>query len=200
MFDIWAAPLPREFYLQDTLTVARRLIGHILVHETEIGLLAGRIVETEGYLTGDPANHATRGLKRRNQAMFGPPGHAYVYMIHARWCLNAVTRPEGIAEAVLIRALEPLEGLERMMEFRGTAVPRNLCSGPGKLTQATLIAGRHGGADLTDGPLRIVLGEEETDLVQTTRIGVTSGFDDPWRFYSKRHEEWVSKKARSLAG
>jgi DNA-3-methyladenine glycosylase len=186
--------LPREFYLQDTLTVTRRLIGHVLVHETDDGVIAGRIVETEGYMTGDPASHAWRGMTNRNRAMFGTPGHAYIYMIHTHWCLNAVTRPEGCAEAVLIRALEPLEGIGLMMEARGTSLPRNLCSGPGKLTKALRIDASHDGADLTSGPLRIVEGEEVTDLVQTTRVGIRLAAEEPWRFYSREHLEWVSRR------
>jgi DNA-3-methyladenine glycosylase len=175
--------LGRDFYLQDTLTVARRLIGHILVNESPDGLRAGRIVEAEAYVTGDSANHAWRGPTKRNQAMFGPPGHAYVYMIHTHWCLNAVTQPEGAAEAVLIRAVEPFEGIELMMKARGTHLPRNLCSGPGKLTKAFGIDGLHNGVDLTCGPLRIVRGEEVKDVQQSV----------PWRFYSTAHIKWVSR-------
>lgn len=186
-------PLDRDFYLQNTLDVSRGLIGHILLHETPAGLLAGRIVETEAYITGDPANHASRGMTNRNQVMFGPPGYAYVYMIHTHWCLNAVTQPEGVAEAVLIRALEPLEGIELMMEARQTYLLQNLCSGPGKLTKAMRIDGIHNGADLTSGPLRIVRYAEITDLVETTRIGIRLGADNLWRFYSKSQLKWVSK-------
>ena len=193
--DLLARPaLSRDFYLQDTLTVTRRIIGHILLHETPEGVIAGRIVEAEAYLTGDPANHATRGMTMRNQVMFGPPGHAYIYMIHTQWCLNAVTQPEGIAEAVLIRALEPIEGIGLMIESRGTDVLRNLCSGPGKLTQALRIDGRQNGVDLTRGSLRIVEGEEVSDLVRTTRVGIRLGAEEPWRFYSAEHLDWVSRR------
>lgn len=186
--------LPREFYLQDTLTVARGLIGQILVHESPDCTIAGRIVETEGYLTDDPACHASRGMTKRNEVMFGPPGHAYVYMIHTHWCINAVTQMEGIAEAVLIRALEPLDGLETMIISRGTIVLKNLCSGPGKLTKALGIDKRHDGANLTCGSLRIVEGQAVSDLVETTRIGISQAVDKPWRFYSKEHMEWVSRR------
>ena len=117
--DLLSLPaLDREYYLQDTLIAARRLLGHILLHKIDDELIAGRIIETEAYITGDPANHATRGMTRRNSAMFGPPGHAYIYMIHTHWCLNVVTQPEGTAEAVLIRAVEPIVGLDKIYEAR----------------------------------------------------------------------------------
>ncbi len=183
-----------DFYLQDTVTVAKRLIGQILLHESEYGPIAGRIVETEAYITGDPANHASRGMTKRNSAMFGPPGRAYVYMIHTRWCLNAVTQPEGVGEAVLIRALEPLIGLEIMAELRRKENARDFCSGPGKLTQALAISGQHNHADLTSGALRILRCEEAKDIVQTTRIGIRHAADKPLRFYSKESEKWVSKR------
>lgn len=193
--DLLSVPaLSRDFYLQDTLTVTQDLIGHILVHNTPEGVIAGRIIETEAYITGDPANHATRGMTRRNEAMFGSPGHAYIYMIHTHWCLNAVTQPEGTAEAVLVRALQPIEGIELMIRSRRTAILKNLCSGPGKLTQALGITGKDNGTDLTMGNLRIVRGEEIGDIIQTTRIGIRLGAEELWRFYSALHLEWVSHR------
>lgn len=192
--DILKLPeLDRSFYLQDTLIAARRLIGHILLHETPDGLIAGRIIETEAYITGDPANHASKGMTPRNQIMFGSPGHAYIYMIHTHWCLNAVTQPEGVAEAVLIRAIEPLEGVELMMESRMTTMLRNLCSGPGKLTKSLRISKAENGIDLVTGTLRIVRGEEIINLVETTRVGISLGAEKPWRFYSADHLRWVSR-------
>lgn len=193
--DLLTLPaLNRDFYLRDTMTVARRMIGHILLHETPDGVIGGRIIETEAYITGDPANHATRGMTRRNEAMFGPSGHAYIYMIHTHWCLNAVTQPEGVAEAVLIRALEPIIGIDLMMEFRRTSVMRNLLSGPGKLTKALRIDGRMNGHDLLTGNLRIVEGEELPDIVRATRVGIRLGAEDLWRFYSSNHLNWVSRR------
>ncbi|MBI2842908.1 MAG: DNA-3-methyladenine glycosylase [Armatimonadetes bacterium] len=186
--------LRRDFFLQDTLAATRSLIGHILLHETSEGVIAGRIVEAEAYIVGDPANHASRGRTRRNDAMFGPPGHAYIYMIHTHWCLNAVTQPEDVAEAVLIRALEPIEGIELMMDSRHTREIRNLCSGPGKLTQALRIDGAMNRSDLTNGPLRIVEGEPLDGIIQTKRIGISSGVDHLWRFYSSDKLQWVSKR------
>src|SRR3954469_3729907 len=123
--------LSREFYLRDPATVSRELVGKYLWRETSAGLCGGRIVEAEAYLSArDPACHASRGMTKRNRSMFGPAGHAYVYMIHSRWCLNAVTEPEGTPSAVLIRAIEPLVGIDLMHERRGTDIVRDLTRGP----------------------------------------------------------------------
>ena len=176
--------LPADFYSQDTLTLARAVLGHVLVHETPEGPTAGRVVETEAYHTGDPANHATRGKTRRNAAMFGPPGTAYVYSIHRYFCCNIVTGPEGIGEAVLIRALEPLQGVDLMRQRRGREALRDLCSGPGKLCQALAVSREQNGEDLTQGRLYLLDGSPEPfEVVTTTRIGIRLGTDLPLRFY-----------------
>lgn len=190
--------LPASFYLQPTLEVAQQLIGKELVHFADGTLLSGLIVETEAYLVDDPANHAWRGLTARNRAMFGPPGRAYVYKVHMQYCLNAVTQPEGVAEAVLIRALMPLGELDLMRLRRGVEGVRALCSGPGKLTQALGIGLQLNGCDLARGPLFIIeptpsVGKLE--LIQTTRVGIRVAEGKPWRFYSRSHEMWVSKRA-----
>jgi DNA-3-methyladenine glycosylase len=124
----------------------------------------------------------------------GPPGHAYIYMIHGRWIFSVVCQPEGVQEVVHIRALEPLVGVDLMMQRRGTDDIRNLCSGPGKVGQAMGIDGTLYGADVVTSELRIVEGKEISDLVQTTRIGISQGVDLPYRFYSREHVKWVSRR------
>ena len=172
-----------DFCLLPTLEVARRLVGMTLIHETEAGRATGRIVETEAYLVDDPACHAYRGLTPRNRPMFGPPGHWYVYRIHMQWCANLVTQPEGVPEAVLIRALEPLEGIDLMRERRRKESLRDLCSGPGKLCRALGIDGTYSGQDALRGPLRIEAVEGPLPILATApRIGISQGIDLPWRF------------------
>jgi len=192
--------IDRDLYLHSTIEVAKRLIGKRLAHFTADGIISGLIIETEAYLTGDPANHAWRGMTPRNQVMFGPPGQIYVYKVHNHCCINAVTQPEGVAEAVLIRALMPLEGIELMRRNRGVTDLWALSSGPGKLTGALGIDRSLNGCDLLDGPVLILESEPDArrlELVETTRIGIRLATDKPWRFYSKTHERWVSKKASS---
>src|SRR5436190_14846866 len=129
-------PLLQDFYARDPIAVARELLGKIVVRPTPEGLTSGRIVEAEAYLSSrDPACHASLGPNRKNAAMFGPAGRAYVYMIHARWCLNVVTEEVGVASAVLIRALEPLAGIPLMQERRGLDNLRDLARGPARLCQ-----------------------------------------------------------------
>ena len=184
----WAPPLPRAFYDRDTATVARDLLGTLLVHRAPEGLTAGRIVETEAYLArNDSANHAFRGRTRRNASMFGPPGHAYVYAIHSRWCLNTVTEPAGVASAVLIRAVEPLQGTKLMTSRRGMEKERDLCRGPARLCEAFAIDRALDGHDLTLGKTLWISAADATvvsDRIETApRIGVTSAHALPLRFY-----------------
>ena len=175
--------LSEEFYLQDTLKAARQMLGCMLVRRMDDGIVAGKIVETEAYISGDPANHAFRRKTERNAAMFGPPGTAYVYRIHQSYCLNAVTQPEGIAEAILIRAVEPVDGLELMSRARGTGDIRLLARGPGRLCQAFAIDTDLNRSCLRTGVLRIVAATDKPrEIVATTRIGVKDR-DSKYRFY-----------------
>ncbi len=183
------APLPRSFYDRDVVAVARELLGLLLVRESPAGRRVGRIVEVEAYLArGDSACHSFRGRTRRNASMFGPPGHAYVYAIHARWCFNVVTEPEGVASAVLVRAVEPLAGLDLMQQRRGVAQKRELARGPARLCAAFDIDRRLDGTDLTvPGPLWIGVARaapppSSSDIRVTPRLGVTSAHDLPLRF------------------
>jgi DNA-3-methyladenine glycosylase len=189
--------LPQAFYAQDTVTVARALLGCLLVHDSADGLTSGRIVETEAYLMGDEAAHSFRGPTARNAVMFGPAGYAYVYFIYGvHYCVNAVTQAEGVAEAVLIRALEPVDGLAIMAARRRTDTPRQLCSGPGKLSQALAIGAAQNGLPLFDGPLRIEAAQTPVhadDIVTTTRIGITRAAELPLRFYL-RDNSHISKR------
>ena len=177
-----ARPLRPRFYARDVVQVAQDLIGCVVEH----GETSGVIVETEAYHDCEPASHAFVGLTARTSILFGPPGRAYVYLsygIHA--LLNAVCEAEGVGAAVLIRALEPLEGIEIMRERRGLDRLEDLCSGPGKLTQALGIELVDNGGDLEAGP--VVIGPRprawgEVDIVSGTRVGITKAVELPWRF------------------
>lgn len=179
--------LPASFYAHDPVTVARDLLGKLLVRELDGQVLAGRIVETEAYLaTHDPANHAYGGWKPRHATMFGPPGCAYVYAIHRYHCLNIVTEGESVPSAVLLRAVEPLVGLEVMQARRRTRHQTNLTSGPGKLCQAFAIDRTFDAWDVTQGQglwLAMPASQAPLDVAVTARVGVTSARDLPLRFY-----------------
>jgi DNA-3-methyladenine glycosylase len=188
--------LPPSFYQRDTVTVARELLVACLVHDSRQGRTVGRIVETEAYLfSGDPACHAHRGQTKRNAAMFGPPGHAYVYFVYGMYyCFNVVTAPEGVGEAVLVRALEPLEGLPLMQKRRRTKVAALLCNGPAKLVLAMGIAAKLNRTPLFQGPLTIWkqasfpgCAPEKLEIVSSRRIGITQGADLPLRFFIKNN-------------
>jgi len=184
--------LPRAFYARPTLQVARDLVGKVLVHRAPAGRVAGRIVETEAYIgASDPACHAFKGRTPRNDALYGPPGLAYVYVSYGlHHLLNAVTEVEGFPAAVLIRAVEPLEGLPGMRARRAAVSGRpapardaDLCRGPGNLTVAMGIATpTHNGRLLTGGVLTVHDDGEAVEAVAwTPRIGVTLGADRLWR-------------------
>jgi DNA-3-methyladenine glycosylase len=191
------------FYDRPVLEVARDLVGCVVRH----GDTAGVIVETEAYHHSEPACHAYVGLTPRTATLFGPPGVAYVYRsygIHA--LLNAVCEPEGEGAAVLIRALEPLDGVETMRARRGLHRVQDLCSGPGKLTQALGIQLRQNGTSLVDGPVRFgppVAARPEIEVAVGPRIGITKAVELPWRFCAagSRHvsRPWPPGHRASLA-
>jgi DNA-3-methyladenine glycosylase len=180
--------LPRSFYARSTVEVARGLLGKVLVH----GPTAGIIVETEAYLGGeDLAAHSARGLTGRTRVIFGPPGHAYVYLIYGMYeCLNLVAERDGRPGCVLIRALQPVSGLELMHARRpGARQPEQFANGPGKLTLALGITRAHNGADVTRGPLVVRQGEGAgpVEIVVTPRIGITRAAELPLRFLIARN-------------
>jgi DNA-3-methyladenine glycosylase len=175
--------LPRSFYARSTVEVARALLGKVLVH----GPTAGIIVETEAYLGGDDlAAHSARGLTERTRVIFGPPGHAYVYLIYGMYqCLNLVAEASGRPGCVLIRALQPVSGVELMRARLGAARPlEQLANGPGKLTLALGITRAHNGVDVTRGALvvRQAPGAGEIEIAVTPRIGISRSAELPLRF------------------
>ncbi len=186
--DAPARPLGRDFYARSALEVAPELLNSVLVAPDG---RAGRIVEVEAYRgDDDPGSHGFRGKTKRNATMFGPPGHLYVYFTYGmHWCANVVAETDGVAAAVLLRALTPLQGLDAMYAARGPAArrDRDLCSGPAKLTQALGIDGDLDGADLVSGDRCVTILDDgqppPEDPVVTTRIGLTNGADLPWRFH-----------------
>lgn len=195
--------LPPQFFKSPTVDVARNLLGAYLIHDSPEGRTVGKIVETEAYLQNDPACHASRGKTKRNEPMFGPPGHAYIYFIYGMYyCFNVVTEKEGIGEAVLIRALEPIEGLDLMEERRRRRQRRGartaghqLCNGPAKAVIAMGITPHMNRAKLddflwiaaSDGP------RSEGAIHTCGRIGIKEGADLPLRFYLKG-SPFISKK------
>ena len=185
--DPSARPLGCDFCSRSALAVAPDLLNKVLVAPDG---RAGRIVEVEAYRgADDPGSHGFRGPTKRNATMFGPPGHLYVYFTYGmHWCANVVVETEGVAAAVLLRALTPIQGLDAMYAARGPAArtERDLCSGPAKLTQALGIDGALDGANLVSGDRGVTIVDDgqpppPTPAV-TTRIGLTNGADLPWRF------------------
>ncbi|GAB3645944.1 DNA-3-methyladenine glycosylase [Ramlibacter alkalitolerans] len=169
---------PADF-LRDAPEMARLLIGAVLL----VDGVGGRIVETEAYDREDPASHSHSGPTPRNQAMFGPPGRAYVYRSYGiHWCLNFVCREEGHGAGVLIRAIEPLAGVATMIERRGLHEPRLLCSGPGRVGQALAIVHALNGHRLDQRPFAVHAADRDYDVVVGPRIGITKAADVPWRF------------------
>jgi len=195
-----ARRLGRTFFRQPTEVLARELIGCVLLSREGGVAIAGRIVETEAYLSeGDAASHSHRGRTARNASMFGEPGLAYVYLIYGmHHCLNVVSAKSGVGEAVLIRSLQPLEGLDLMRERRGGVRDRELCRGPGKLAQAFGLTLEHDGLDLCRGPLGLWPGggrwgalSEAVDIDAGPRVGIRKAAELPLR-YRVRGSEWTS--------
>ncbi len=188
MNAIVRSSINQAFLNSNTVEAARKLLGYTLCRESEEGFVSGIIVETEAYLSkNDPACHAARGKTRRNQSMFGPPGFAYVYFIYGNhYCLNVVTGPAGKGEAVLIRALEPVEGIPLMQKRRGKKCPvNNLTSGPGKLCQAFAIGKDFDGHDLATKPLFLENRNASRKFIpvkSTPRIGISEARDKNLRF------------------
>jgi DNA-3-methyladenine glycosylase len=203
-------PLPKSFYEPSAKVVAPQLLGHFLIRNTSEGPAGGPIVEVEAYLTNDPACHGAPGPTPRNRVLFGPPGHSYVYLIYGyHFCVNAVCRPAGVAEAVLVRAIEPVFGEEFMRHQRPISKLRDLTSGPGKLCQALNIDRSLNGIDLCDSTATIWLAENPDakkfrksrgPMITTTRIGITRAAALPLRFYLDGSEHVSKKTVKALKG
>ncbi|RWN23812.1 MAG: DNA-3-methyladenine glycosylase [Mesorhizobium sp.] len=181
-------PLTRSELPDDTASLARTLIGKIVVRELPEGIASGRIVETEAYVAGDAAGHGYRGMTPRNRSLFLEPGHAYVYLAYGiSYMLNVSSEMPGVGTGVLIRALEPLEGIPIMRLNRGIERLRDLARGPGRLAQALQIDRSLDGLDLCrKGPLWLATDEHQAgDIAQGVRIGITKDADRPLRFYVK---------------
>jgi len=194
--------LTKKFYDRPTDMVARELLGKILIHYYDGSYCSGRIVETEAYFPeNDPANHAARGRTKRNATMFGSPGIAYVYFCYGNhWLVNAVTEKEGIASAVLIRAVEPVEGIEIMRERRKVKRDVDLTNGPAKLCSALGITGEQNGISLLKKPLIII--DDGTPLPEyktSERIGISVGTEIMSRYYISGNE-FISAKPKSGNG
>ena len=192
--------LSRRALPRDTVALARFLIGKTLVHEMDGVRLSGRIVETEAYLVGDAASHAFRGETRRNRAMFLNRGYAYVYIAYGCWpVLNVASEEKGVGAAVLLRALEPLEGLEAMRGRRDKARDIDLARGPGRLAGAMRVSRAHDGIDLCGSdPLFLAMAERRpATIVTATRIGITKDADRPLRFF-ERGNPFVSGPRRLI--
>ncbi len=182
----------------DTVKLARFLIGKMLVHDLRGHRTSGRIVETEAYPVGDAAGHAFRGETKRNASLYLARGHAYVYFIYGMYCcLNVSSERAGVGAGVLIRALEPTEGIDLMKERRGSSPVRDLARGPGRLALAMAITLRDDGVDLCADPslwLGVSDSENRTVVAATTRIGLSREQNRPWRFY-ERGSRFVSGPA-----
>jgi DNA-3-methyladenine glycosylase len=181
--------LDRSFFARSVHRVAPDLIGAVLL----VDGAGGRIAEVEAYHHTDPAAHSYRGKTERNAVMFGPPGYAYVYRSYGiHWCLNFVCEREGSASAVLIRAIEPLEGIAKMRRRRALADERLLCSGPGRLCEALGVTARHNGLALDARPFALIARADKPEIAVGVRIGITQAADLPWR-YGLKDSKYLSR-------
>ena len=181
----------QDFFARSVHDVAPELVGVTLL----VDGVGGRIVEVEAYDHEDPAAHGFAGQTARNAAMFGPPGHAYVYRSYGiHWCLNFVCEQEGVASAVLIRALEPSTGLEEMAARRRTDEQRLLAAGPGRLCQALGVTREHDGAPLDEPPFELYA-REDVPVERGLRVGITKAADRPWR-YAEAGSKFLSRAIR----
>jgi DNA-3-methyladenine glycosylase len=200
-------PLPRSFFLQSTLHAAQELLGKYFIRRIGKNLLIGKIVEVEAYCSNDPASHSFHGKTDRNSVMFGEGGHLYVYFTYGmHFCANIATGKEGIGEAVLIRALEPITGIDIMTRNRSGSTKSlnlkslnhniliNLTNGPAKLCQAFNISKKENGLDLTNSNIIVADGEpvSSRSIMRSSRIGINTGLEKKWRFFIKGNP-WVSK-------
>jgi DNA-3-methyladenine glycosylase len=184
--------LTPAFFNRSVHAVAPELIGATLL----VNGVGGRIVEVEAYHHTDPAAHSFNGKTERNSVMFGPPCHAYVYRSYGiHWCLNFICEPEGSASGILIRALEPTEGVATMRRRRGLKDERLLCSGPGRLAEALGVTRRHNGLRLDRPPFQVLARESEPDTIAGVRIGISKAVEMPWR-YGLKGSKFLSKPFR----
>lgn len=189
--------LGREFFARYTPDVAKNLLGCLVLRKVRNRTLSGKIVEVEAYRgRDDPASHSYRGLTKRTALMFGEAGHVYMFFsMGAHWCMNFTTEIEGEPGAVLIRALEPVDGIEQMRKNRGLKETHQLMSGPGKLTKALSIDSSFNGEDLVESRRLYVLNREShVNFGTSVRIGITKAKEIPWRFYL-RDSPFVSKRS-----
>jgi DNA-3-methyladenine glycosylase len=182
----------RSFFDRSVHEVAPELIGATLLFDG----VGGRIVEVEAYHHTDPAAHSFNGQTPRNAVMFGPPGFAYVYRSYGiHWCLNFVCEADGSASAILVRAIEPLEGLAKMRRRRGLKDDRLLCSGPGRLCEALGVTIAHNGLALDRAPFQLIAREDKPEIASGVRIGITKAAELPWR-YGLKDSRYLSKPFR----
>jgi len=203
-------PLPRSFYQPSAKIVAAQLLGHWLIRNTPSGPCGGVIVETEAYLSDDPASHGFPGPTLRNRVMFGGPGHGYVYLIYGyHFCVNAVCRPNGVAEAVLLRAIEPTFGEESLRRQRTVSDRGSLTNGPAKLCEAMQIDRGLDGIDLCDSNSALFIAHNPQvedfrrdygPILRSPRIGITKAAALPLRFFLGRSKYVSLRKARSMLG